>query len=219
MARGRFFVSICFACGCDQLPWPGKPVLPPALFRFGPLVPCLNQVTRDDACNGLTLFDGRRRIELGWFNLRLCQMERRGQQLRRLHVQHQLLHLPVGGSTTAVSNTAAGQAAREPALGCDEFKWSLTPTLCWAGLSGPPPHSPGPGRGRRPTPRAPSRQLERPPSPGRNRWRRASFAGASGCLCARAAAGRWKSRWVKRWFSTGLFWNAPQGKKDYFLSQ
>lgn len=80
-----------------------EPVLPSAFFRFGPPVPRLNQVTRDDACNSLTLFDGRRRIELGRFNLRLCQMERRGQQLRRLHVEHQLLHLPVGGSTTTVS--------------------------------------------------------------------------------------------------------------------
>ncbi|TNN63663.1 hypothetical protein EYF80_026081 [Liparis tanakae] len=41
-----------------------------------------------------------RGIELGRFNLSLGHVERGSQELSRLHVQHQLLHLPVGGSTT-----------------------------------------------------------------------------------------------------------------------
>lgn len=55
--------------------------------------------------NVLTLFDGSGRVELGRFNLSFGQMERGSKELSCLHVKHQLLHLPVGGSTTTARKT------------------------------------------------------------------------------------------------------------------
>lgn len=54
----------------------------------------------DELINTFTLFDSSRRIELGRFNLSFCQMKGGSQKLGCLHVKHQLLHLPVGGSTS-----------------------------------------------------------------------------------------------------------------------
>lgn len=50
-------------------------------------------------CFIFTLFDSSGRIEFSRFDLRFGQVEGRSQELSRLHVQNQLLHLPVGGST------------------------------------------------------------------------------------------------------------------------
>lgn len=47
----------------------------------------------------VTLFNSSRGVEFGRFNLSFCQMKGGSQELGGLHVQHQLLHLPVGGST------------------------------------------------------------------------------------------------------------------------
>lgn len=70
-----------------------------AVYKYYSVMPLYRS---GDFC--LTLLDGAGRVELGWFDLGLGQVEGGGQELGSFHVQHQLLHLPVGGSTAHITN-------------------------------------------------------------------------------------------------------------------